>query len=46
MPICGPKLSICCSLLSVWGIVMLVSVLQNVLVHKYTGVSEIHKYNR
>ncbi|XP_048728975.1 ribonuclease kappa-A-like [Ostrea edulis] len=22
-PICGPKLSICCSLLSMWGIVML-----------------------
>ncbi|CAG2102133.1 unnamed protein product [Medioppia subpectinata] len=23
-PICGPKLSICCSLLSIWGIIMLV----------------------
>ncbi|XP_052678833.1 ribonuclease kappa-like [Crassostrea angulata] len=22
-PICGPKLSICCSILSIWGIVML-----------------------
>ncbi|XP_074604431.1 ribonuclease kappa-B-like [Brevipalpus obovatus] len=23
MPLCGPKLSICCTLLSVWGIIML-----------------------
>lgn len=25
--ICGPKLSICCTLLSTWGLVMLVSIL-------------------
>ncbi|CAN7941919.1 ribonuclease kappa-B [Ixodes scapularis] len=24
MRICGPKLSVCCSILSVWGIIMLV----------------------
>ncbi|KAH3891196.1 hypothetical protein DPMN_015286 [Dreissena polymorpha] len=23
MPICGPKLSICCTLLSIWGIIQL-----------------------